>query len=159
MNRSATVAISALLLAIAAPLANAEGVKIGKKIPYAQPDQVREAIRKECDLENQLASFLAAEGGNKVEAVDDVAQAKGKAFDAKITGVWAGGGPWGAASIQVEGELREAGKVVGTVTVKRNTTRGGGACSKLHVSGRVIAEDLVKWLESPSMGAKLGDAK
>lgn len=152
-------AVSALCFAIAAPLATAENVKIGRKIPYAQPDQVREAIRKECDVETQLATFLAEEAKGKVEQVDDVAKAKGPVFDAKVTTVWAGGGPWGAAGIQVEGELREGGKTVGSVTAKRNTTRGGGACSKLGVSAKVIAEDLAKWLESPSMGAKLGDAK
>ena len=147
-----------LALALAAPLAQADPVKIAHKMPFAQPEQVRDAIKKECDLENLMAQALSEFGGGKVEFTDDVKNAKGKVFDAKISGVWAAGGPWGAASILVEGELRDNGKVVGTVADRRNTTRGAGACSKLTVSGRKIAEDIAGWLAAPAMDTRLGDA-
>jgi hypothetical protein len=156
MNR-ASMLLPALVLALAAPLAAADGVRIANKIPFAQPDTVREAIRKECDLENQMAQFLNEFGKGKIQLSDDI-KGKGRVFDAKIAGVWAAGGPWGAASILVEGELREDGKVIGTVASRRNTTRGGGACSKLMVSGRKVAEDIAEWMQAPTMNARLGDA-
>lgn len=148
------------VLALATLAVNAEGVKIGKTIPFAQPDTVRDAIRKECDLENLMAQSLQEFGKGKVElSGENLKKAKGRVFDAKITGVWAAGGPFGAASILVEGELRDNGKVIGTVADRRNTARGGGACSKLSVSGRKIAEDIAAWLEAPEMGTRLGDTK
>ena len=157
MKRSLNLVVPAILFALAAPTAGAEGVKIGNKIPFA--DGVgRDAIRKECDLESQLSAFLSEFGGSQVESTGDLKDAKGKVFDAKITGVWAAGGPWGAASILVEGELRDSGKVIGTVAARRNTSRGGGACGKLAVSARAVAKDIAGWLDAPSMGARLGDA-
>lgn len=149
----------AAMLALSAPAALADGVKIGKKIPYAQGASIRAAIREECDLENRMAQFIQEYAKGKVEAVDNVKKAKGRVFDAKISGAWSAGGPWGAASILVEGELRENGKVVGTVASRRNTTRGTRECSKLEVSGRKVAEDIAGWLKAPSMGARLGDTK
>jgi hypothetical protein len=155
---AAKAVVPAVLLSLATSAAAADSIKIGNKIPYAGPDVAREAIRKECDLENQMAAFLSA-AVKGAEQTDNLKKAGGKVFDGKITGVWAAGGPWGAASILVEGQLREKGKVIGTVAARRNTTRGGGACSKLSVSARAIAKDIAGWIESPSMGAKLGDAK
>jgi hypothetical protein len=149
----------AVLLVLAFP-AYAQGVKIPDKVPYADPGSVREAIRNECDLEAHMGRFLADAAKGQVEVVKGKAdQAKGRVFDVKITGVWAAGGPYGAASVLVEGQLKEGGKVVGTVAARRNTTRGGGACSKLHVSARAVAKDLAGWLKNPVMDAKLGDAK
>lgn len=148
--------IPAALLAASLPAA-ADGVKIGKKIPFAASAEVRDAIRKECDLETDMATWLRGELKG-AEAVDDVKGAKGRVFDAKIAGVWAAGGPWGMASILVEGELRENGKVIGTVASRRNTARGGGACGKLSVSGKAVAEDIAQWMKAPVMDARLGDA-
>jgi hypothetical protein len=146
-------------LALAAPAAMADSVKIGAKVPYADPASVRDAIKKECDMETNMSQYLQEFAKGTVEVASDLKDAKGKIFDAKIGGVWAAGGPWGAASILVEGELRENGKVVGTVASRRNTSRGGGACQKLMVSGRKVAEDIAEWLKAPTMDAKLGDAK
>ena len=56
--------------------------------------------------------------------------------------------------IHALGELRENGKVIGTVASRRNTTRGGyGACGKIHVSTKKVAEDLAEWMKAPSMDA------
>lgn len=151
--------LSVLLVALLPLAANADPVKIGHKIPFAHPEEVRDAIKNECDLENLMGQALSEFGGAKVAPTADLKGAKGRVFDAKITGVWAAGGPWGAASILVEGELRDNGKVIGTVTDRRNTARGAGACTKLMVSGRKIAEDIAHWLDAPEMDTKLGDVK
>jgi hypothetical protein len=153
--------VTLLALTLAAPAVLADSIKIGSKIPIQEGAEVREAIRKECDLESQLAQYLVEYGKGSIQiSPDKLDKAGGKVFDAKITGVWATGGPWGGASIRVDGELRENGKVIGTVASRRNTTRGGyGACGKIHVSTKKVAEDLADWMKSPSMDAKLGDAK
>lgn len=51
MKRTFFTAVPVLLLGLAVPLAGAEGIKIGNKIPYADPDSVRDAIRKKCDIQ------------------------------------------------------------------------------------------------------------
>jgi hypothetical protein len=151
----------AACLAAAAPLAAADGVKIGNTIPYDPAAPVRDAIKAECGLDSLLSQALVEFGkGNIQTTSEDLQKAKGKVFVAKIAGVWATGGPWGGASIRVEGELRDNGKVIGTVASRRNTTRGGyGACGKIHVSARKVAEDIAGWMNSPTMDARLGDAK
>ena len=149
--------LSLLALGLAAPSALAADITVPQTIPYADSAGVRDAIRKECNLEAELSKALVEFGGGRI-AIGDVKGAKGKVFDGKITGVWAAPGPWGAASILVEGELKEGGKVIGTVASRRNTTRGGGACGKISVSTRKVAEDIADWTKSPAMDSKLGDA-
>lgn len=151
--------VAALVLAFAAPAALADSIKIGGKVPFAEGAAATEAIRKECGLETNMSQYLQEFAKGTVQVASNLKGAKGRVFDARIAGVWAAPGPWGAASILVEGELRENGKVVGTVASRRNTTRGGGACQKLVVSGRKVAEDIAGWLKAPTMNAKLGDAK
>lgn len=154
--RIATV-LSIVALAAAAPAAPAADITVPAAIPYAESAGVRDAIRKECNLEAELSKGLVEYGNGRI-AIGDVKGAKGKVFDGRITGVWAAPGPWGAASILVEGELREGGKVIGTVASRRNTTRGGGACGKIAVSTRAVAKDIAEWTAAPAMDSKLGDA-
>lgn len=159
MTRPFWLAVPVLLLVLAAPLAGAEGIKIGKRIPYA--DGVgRSAIRDECDLENHLTATLVEYGKGRIErSAEDLKKAQGKVFDAQITGVWGSGGPYGGASVLVEGQLRDNGKVIGTVTARRKTSRGGyGTCGKVNLAAGVVAKDIAAWLEAPSMDARLGDA-
>lgn len=149
--------LSVLVLTAIAPVAGAAEITVPASIPYAEGLDVREAIRKECNLEAELSKGLVEYGGGRI-AIGDAKGAKGKVFEGKITGVWAAPGPWGAASILVEGELKERGKVIGTVASRRNTTRGGGACGKIAVSTRAVAKDIAEWTQSPAMDSKLGDA-
>src|ERR1051326_2741113 len=146
-------AIGAFQLTLPAPLAAARRGKIGNTIPYDPAAPVRDAIKNECGLDSLLSQALVEFGHGDIQTTgDDLKKAKGKVFIAKIAGVWATGGPWGGASIRVEGQLLDNGKVIGTVASRRNTSRGGyGACGKISVSARKVAEDIAGWMKSPSM--------
>lgn len=147
-------AISLALLTLATAPAFAAEISVPEKIAFSESAGVRDAIRKECDLESMVSKKIIDASGGRIGT-----DKAGKELDAKITGVWAAPGPWGAASILVEGTLKEGGKVIGTVASRRNTTRGGGACGKLHVSAEAVAKDIAEWTKSPAMDSKLGDAK
>lgn len=159
MNRS-SLALAAFALALAAPAGAADAIKIGSKIPFANSGVASDAVRAECKLETNLPEFIVEFAGGAVALSDNPGKG-GRVFDAKITNVLApGGGSWsGPKSVLVEGQLKQNGKVVGTVAARRNTTRGGyGTCGMLNFAARAVAKDIAGWLKEPSMGARLGDA-
>jgi hypothetical protein len=152
--------IAAIALLLALP-ALAEPVRVPSKISFADPGVASDAVRKECQLETNIPQAIAEAGGDDVKVTDDAGKS-GKVFTGKITNVLApGGGAWsGPKSVLIEGELKENGKVVGTVAARRNTTRGGyGTCGMLNHAAKAAAKDIAEWFKSPSMDARLGDAK
>lgn len=149
-----------LVIVLTAPAALADAIKMGNTIPFANASVASDAVKAECKLETNLPQFISEFAGSAVE-IDDKPGKGGKVFHAKITNVLApGGGAWsGPKSVLVEGELKENGKVIGTVAARRNTTRGGyGTCGMLNHAARAVGKDIAGWLKSPSMGARLGDA-
>jgi hypothetical protein len=141
----------ALLAALVSlPLAAAAQVKVQEKIAYE--GGVTDAVKKECALDTKIPQYVKSAAGSAGKGT----------LEMKITNVLApGGGAWsGPKAVTVSGTLRDGGKVVGTFTARRQTTRGGyGTCQMLQRDAEAIGKDIGAWLKSPSMDAKLGDAK
>jgi hypothetical protein len=153
-------------LALALPVTTfaAGSITVPKKVPYSKDVHIPDAVRAECGLEQKTAEYVRdALGGkfDKVSVADSVSgSTPGKALSLKITSVLApGGGAWsGPKSVTVEGTLYDGGKTIGSFTARRHTTRGHGTCGMLQRDAKEIADDISKWIGSPGMGDKLGDA-
>jgi hypothetical protein len=143
----------ALLAALVSlPLAAAAEVKVPEKIAYDKNSAATDTVKKECALDTKIPQYVKSAAG---------ANGKGT-LEMRITNVLApGGGAWsGPKAVTVAGTLRDGGKVVGTFTARRQTTRGGyGTCQMLERDAEALGKDIGGWLKSPSMDARLGDAK
>lgn len=73
----------------------------------------------------------------------------------------AGGGGWsGPKWLVLEGKMTEKGKLLGSFEARRQTIRGSmRGCGTLDSLSEEIAGDILEWLKTPSLNAKLGDAK
>jgi len=146
-------AIVAALVSL--PLAAAAQVKVPEKIAFEKGVPVTTAVKNECALETKIPQYVKSAAGSA---------GKG-ALDMKITGLLApGGGTFsGPKSVTVSGTLRDGGKVVGSFVARRNASAGafggGGTCNMLDRCAKAIGKDVATWLKSPTMDAKLGDAK
>jgi hypothetical protein len=153
------------------PSAEANGsITISKQAPFAAGLSVPDAVRAECDLPNKVSGFVrefAEKDHDKVTLASNVsAKTSGRALALKITGVMGtGGGAWsGAKQVTVEGILWQNGKVKGTFRATRFSGGGvfggyKGTCAILGRCTKAIGKDVAEWLKSPTMNAKLGDAK
>lgn len=134
------------------------------RVPIAEGVNVPNAVLVECEVERRLAKSLASEakGPYKKVVMKPVVSAEtaGHALDIKITAMLAsGGGRYsGPKSLTAEGTLYAEGKVIGTFVARRHTNRGKHTCRMLHRNAEEIAEDIGKWLKTPVMDARLGDA-
>jgi len=133
------------------------------KAPFAKGLDVRPAIRGECKLEHSIPQYVGeyAKGHfDKVELVPS--QKNGKVLTMQIVGVaGVAGGSWsGRKSLVVEGVLTENGKQIGNFLAERTSGRAyRGTCALLGRSAKAIGKDVGEWLEKPTKGARLGDAR
>ena len=145
-----------LLMLAATGVAAQDKIKIANQVPFAPEASVTDAVKKECGLPEQVSSFISNYASD-VDVVDGEPKG-GRVLSARITQVLGVGGPFTPKSLVVEGELKDAGKVVGTFRARRNTS-GGPTCAALAKCAKSLGKDIAGWLESPSMDAKLGDAR
>ncbi len=148
-KNASRILVAALVLL---PVAAAAAVTIPDKIAYDKDSGANDSVKKECGLDTKIPKYVKSAAGSS---------GKGS-LDMKITHVLApGGGAWsGPKAVTVSGTLRDGGKVVGTFTARRQTSRGGyGTCQMLERDAEAIGKDVAAWLKSPSMDARLGDAK
>ena len=142
----------------------AKSMTIAHTAPYSPGIEVRQAIRKECDLERRVADEIAAETRGRFSAMKraPVASADnpGLTLDLKI--IRAEGGPGGASgnkTLTVAGTLYDDGKVTGSFTATRQTRHGHHTCRMLWKDIDEIAEDVSRWMAAPRLDAYLGDAR
>ena len=161
-----------LVFALGLPLVATAGqtLTIPKKTPFARENIGTTAVRAECQLPEKVSQFVQEYAGknfDEVKLVDKVsAKTPGKALAMQIVEVQGvAGGAWtGPKAVVVEGTLYDNGKVAGSFRASRFS--GGGAfggykntCSILGRCTKAIGKDVAGWLQSPTMNAKLGDAK
>jgi hypothetical protein len=153
--RRTLLAASASLALSFAVSAGAEPLSVPSKVSFDKNVHVPDAVRKECGLETKIPEYVKASAD----------AGKGGKLDMKITGLLAtGGGAFsGPKSITISGTLREGGKVKGSFVARRNASAGafggGGTCAMLDRCAKALGKDIGTWLKSPSMDARLGDAK
>lgn len=146
-------------------VADAGTLYLQKRVPFEKGISVPDAVRAECNLETKIPAYVREAVSGQFKIVD-AEGGRGKTLTMKITGVLGvGGGAWsGPKSVTVEGTLKEGGKVVGTFRALRYSGGGAfgaykGTCSILDRCAKTLAKDIARWLNTPSMNARLGDAK
>ena len=161
-------ALIAPILIVACSVAQAETFTVPAEVGFADHVIVSEAVLNECTLQTRLPTFIEDGAGRNVEIVitdeplDDVT---GKVLRLEYINILgAGGGAWsGPKSVTVSGELWENGEVIGSFVASRYSTGGAfggfkGTCSILGRCIRALGTDIARWLRSPTMDARLGDA-
>lgn len=135
-------------------------VQVEPRAPFDPGARASSAVKAECGLEEKVPALVA-------EAAVGASLGEGgaRSLALRITEVQAPGGGMfsGPKWLEVSGTLREGGKTVGSFRAKRVTTGGafggGGTCGMLTKCARAIAGDVATWLENPTPGAELGDAR
>ncbi len=153
-----------IVACVTAASARAEDiVLVSSLIPYAKDDTAGEAVRKECDWNTTMPRYLAKESEGRVKVAE---QSIDTVTDKKLVLVatnlhTAGGGGWsGPKWLVLEGKMTEKGKLLGSFEVRRQTIRGSmRGCGTLASLSEEITGDILEWLKTPSLNAKLGDAK
>ena len=151
-----------------------DSLTIAKTASLSDASGVTPAVRSECRLETKLPEFLAERSKkhfDNVTLADNVGlRSGGRTLSVKILHVLgAGGGVYsGPKSITINGVLRDNGKVVGSFTASEHLFVrpspgtiyiGGGTCKMLDEVSKKLAVQLMRWMENPTMNAKLGDVK
>jgi len=157
-NRSNGFAL-ALALVFAASTAWAGGeVTIVSPAEYKDGILVSDAVKAECELPTKVPAFVhefAEEEDFVVTLADGKVGKKGRVLRVTIE-VGLVGGWGGPKALTISGELRENGKVIGTIKARR-TSMGGpfgafkGVCATLGRCAKTLGKDLAEWLEAPTM--------
>lgn len=141
-------------------------INVAPKVNFGKELFVPPAVRAECRLDTQLPEFIESFARNAGVNVikTGAAPGAGRVLKLEYTNIvgTAGGAYSGAKSVTVEGKLYENGKLIGSFTGRR--VSGGGAfagykgtCSILGRCVKALGQDIARWLEAPSMNARLGD--
>lgn len=157
-------AIAVLVLAMATATQAKEIVTVSELTPFAEDSGATEAVMEECKMEERLPKYLQSEAKKhtKIEFTEEPLESvDGKVLHLEFTNVFGlgGGGYSGSKSAIVEGELKENGEVIASVTARRRSliSMGFGTCSLMKKITKALGEDIADWLESPTMDARLGD--
>ncbi|MGB4858066.1 MAG: hypothetical protein WBP11_01940 [Dokdonella sp.] len=158
------VTIAAAMLA-STGAAQAQAVQLHKPVPYAQENDVSDAIKKECHLGEKLADFVKAKSSVPVELTSQAPnRASGRVLQMEISDAVSMGNAFMGHQkfAKVKGTLFENGKKVASFKARRNSMGGAfggfkGSCSVLGRTVAAIGADVGKWLAKPVDGAALGD--
>jgi hypothetical protein len=146
-----------------------EPVIVSTAVPYSPNSGATQAVRRECVIDSQLPEFIESYASNyDIAVVRDGLKAqsnKGKVLELEFSQVYGfGGGAWsGAKSVTVKGTLKENGKTIGSFIGTRYSGGGffgsfKGTCSILGRCVKALGDDIARWLQAPTMNARLGDA-
>jgi len=164
------------LMALAAALTQAQAgggvLNLQKAVPYKPGIEVSPAVRVECELPKKLAAYTQAAAEDDYGTVNmlesPVTNAPGRTLIMQIVGVdaLAGGNFSGRKGVNIEGKLWEGGKIIGSFQATRYSSGGGGGFSRFKGTCKILArdvktlgKDVAEWLASPSMNARLGEAR
>lgn len=151
--------------------AKKDPVVILEAVPYSKTSGANLAVKRECIIDRQLPEFIENyASGYDIAVVRGSRKtmrkhARGKVLELEFSQIYGpGGGAWsGAKSVTVKGTLKDNGKTIGSFIGTR--VSGGGAfgaykgtCSILGRCVKTLGDDIARWLQSPTMNARLGDA-
>ncbi len=149
--------------------AQSNPVTVTSRVAYAKNSGASGKVKKECIIDKQLPDFIETYASkNDIAVVQKDGKvsrkAKGRVLLLEFDGIVAGGGGafTGPKAVTVKGQLYKSGKKIGSFTGRR--TSGGGAvfgykgtCSILGRCVKALGRDIAKWLEKPTMNARLGE--
>lgn len=164
MQNSIRVAVATVLL-LGSAAVSAQSVQLQKPVPYAEDNDISDAIKTECKIGEQLADFVKANAKVPVELTagkPDVAS--GRVLQLEITDAVSMGNAWMGHQkfTKVRGTLFDDGQKVASFKARRNSMGGAfagfkGSCSVLGRTVEALGEDIGAWLSNPVDGAALGD--
>ena len=144
-------------------------ILVAKPVPFAEDAMIAGKIKKECDIQNQLADYLAEYAREEQQIEVKFAsvlsiESAGMVLDMQIKDAVSEGNPFlgHRKSTLVVGKLYRDGELVGSFGARRNSMGGAfagykGSCSVLGRTVKVLGKDIAEWLKSPTMNAQLGD--
>ncbi len=147
----------------------ADPILVAKPVPFADDAMIAGKIKKECDIQNQLADYLVEYAREEQRIEVKLASvlsidAPGLVLDMQIRDAVSEGNPFigHRKSTLVAGKLYRDGELIGSFAARRNSMGGAfagykGSCSVLGRTVKVLGKDIAEWLKSPTMNAQLGD--
>lgn len=152
-----------VLACLAAPSVRADDVvRVPAFIPYQSENVGNESVRKECKWNTTMPLYFAEESKGRVKVEEsNLDTVTGKKLLLVATHLHTiGGSSWtGPKWLVLEGRLMQGDQLLGNFEARRQTIRGSfKACSTLESLSEDIADDILDWLKSPGLNAKLGDA-
>lgn len=151
-----------LVVALAGSSAYAQTVQLQRPVPYAEDNDVSDAIKTECKIGEQLADFVKKY--SKVPVEFGEGSGTGRVLQLEIVDAVSMGNAWLGHQkfTKVKGTLLENGTKVASFKARRNSMGGAfagfkGSCSVLGRTVEAIGEDIGTWLGAPQDGATLGD--
>lgn len=143
-------------------------IKIQKMIPFQKGARIAVNIRNECNLQDQLSSFIKAyslgEGIGIVRKNRISKKSKGKTLIVAITDSVSSGNAFigHRKFTSIKGALYNSGKKQAGFTASRLSGGGAfagfkGSCSVLGRTVKTLGSDVSLWLMHPVDGAHLGD--
>lgn len=145
--------------------AMAQSVKMQSPVPYAEDNDISDAIKKECELPQRLADYIRTSSSVPVELVaGPVDTGAGRVLQLEIADAVSMGNAWLGHQkyTKVRGTLYQDGAKVAGFKGRRNSMGGAfagykGSCSVLDRTIEALGEDIGSWLATPVDGANLGD--
>lgn len=164
MKQMTQFAFVAVLAMAGLGTAHAQTAQVQRPVPYAEDNDISDAIKSECRLGEQLADFVKQYAGGGVELVDQVDPAHGRVLQLEIVDAVSMGNAWLGHQkyAKVRGTLWQDGARVAGFKARRNSMGGAfagfkGSCSVLGRTAQALGEDIAAWLKAPQDGASLGD--
>jgi len=157
------IRVAALLVAVlTCGNAFAQSVQLQRPVPYAEDNDISDAIKSECKIGEQLADFVKQYSSVPVEFGNETGT--GRVLQLEITDAVSMGNAWLGHQkfTKVKGALVENGTKVASFKARRNSMGGAfagfkGSCSVLGRTVEAIGRDIGTWLGAPQDGATLGD--
>lgn len=136
---------------------SSKGIRLSPLTPVAKSVNVHDKVLAECRLQSLLPQSIA-ERSPDVKLSDGGGALK---LELTIVDIHAPSGGWfsGPKWITVEGRLLQGRTVKGSFIAKETSMASATACGMLSKVVRVLASDIVIWLENPTKGARLGSAR
>lgn len=160
-NRWSCFVLVGVLLVASIPASAGDMLTIVSPTTYKNGLVVRDAVKAECGLLEKVPAYIKqfAEKNGSVALASTTKGATGKTLVVEIEEIGEAG-TMGPKSMTIKGELRENGKVIGTIQARRSTMGGpfgmfGGACGILHRCAKALGKDLAGWIEQPAMNVEM----
>jgi hypothetical protein len=163
MLSSIRIAVAVCAVLICGNAAAAQTVQLQRPVPYAEDNDISDAIKTECQIGAQLADFVKQYSSTPVE-FSDAPAASGRVLKLEIVDAVSMGNAFIGHQkyTKVKGTLFEDGTKVASFKGRRNSMGGAfagfkGSCSVLGRTVEALGEDIASWLSAPKDGASLGD--
>jgi hypothetical protein len=148
--------LALILIFVASSVTASDEVSLVSPAEYKADIMISDAVKAECELPTKVPLYIMeADDDDVLKLVEGKASTQGRVLRVEIEDVLVSGFG-GPKALTISGELRENGKVIGTIRARR-TTGGGpfgafqGVCSMLRRCAKTLGKDLVQWLEAPKM--------